>query len=151
MRDESLEIVGRQVLAREQHQRHVGDKRDRREVGRRIVERPLVERLVERMRADRAEHEGQAVGIALRDAQRPGHAAGAGHVVDDDLAADRFAEIVPEDAAEHVDRAAGRERHHHGERPARPALLRMRESCEAQNDCGNDCKNRTHAEPSTSI
>ena len=50
--DEFLEVVDRQVLARDQRDRHLGDQGDRREVGRRVVERLLVEGLVLRVGAD---------------------------------------------------------------------------------------------------
>ena len=55
--DELPQVAGRQILARHQHLRRLGDQRDRREVGRRIVERLLVERLIVGMGADAAERE----------------------------------------------------------------------------------------------
>ena len=77
-------------LARDQHQRQIGDQRDRREIGRRIVGRVLVERLVLRVGADVAEHELVAVGRRLGDARRAGHAAGAADVLDDHLLAEQL-------------------------------------------------------------
>ena len=89
-----------------------------------VVERLLVERLVVRVGADRAEHERVAVGRGLGDAVRAGHAAGAADVLDHHLLAEDFGQPRRQHAAEHVDRAAGGERHHHGHRPVGAVLRR---------------------------
>ena len=126
--DELLEVLGRQILAHGQHDRHLGEQRDRREIGLRIVERLLVERLALGMGADGAEHEGVAVGLGIGDALGAGHAAGAADVLDHDLLAENFAHARADHAAEHVGRAAGGERNDHGHRPGRdnPARRRAR-------------------------
>jgi hypothetical protein len=46
------------------------------------------------------------------------------HVVDDDLLAEHLGEVLRQDAAEHVDRAACGKRYHHGHRTGRPILSR---------------------------
>ena len=120
--DELLQVSRRQLLAREQHEADVGDQRHMGEIGGRVVERLFRQRLAERVGADRSKHELVAVGCRLRHPQRADHPAAAGHVVDDDLLTELLAEILRQDASEHVDRPAGRERHHHGERPGRPVL-----------------------------
>ncbi len=136
--DERLEVVHRQVLARDQHVADVGDEGDRREIGRGIVERLLRKRLRERMGADRAKHEDVTVRRGLRDPQRSAHAAAAGDVVDDHGPADGLAEILREDASEHVDRAAGRERHHHRGWSAGP-VLRARRNARCGEGRYEDC------------
>ena len=99
----------------------------------RVVERLLVHGLALRVRADRAEHEGVAVGRRVGDALRAGHAAGAADVLDDHLLAEDFAHALRDDAAEHVGRAAGRERNDHRHRPGRIVLRqRQRRSQPAQ-------------------
>jgi hypothetical protein len=113
--DEFLEIADRQILARFQHQRHFGDENDRREIFGRIVERMFVQRLALRMGADGAEHELIAVRLGIDDARRAGHAAGAGDIFDHDVLAEHLAHARRDDAAEHIGRAAGGERHHHGQ------------------------------------
>ena len=120
--DERLEAVDRQVLAGDQHRRHVDDERHGREIGARVVERSLVDRLVLRMGADRAEHELVAVRRRLGDARAAVHAAGAAGILDHDLRAEHLRETVREDAADHVGAGAGAERHDHGDGPRRPGL-----------------------------
>jgi hypothetical protein len=68
VRDELLEIVDRQVLARDEHNRNLGDERDRGEIGGRVVERLLVDGLALRVGADGAEHGAVAVGSGVSDA-----------------------------------------------------------------------------------
>jgi hypothetical protein len=131
---ELLEVVRRQVLPRQQDLRRVHDQRHRREVGRRVVGRLLVHRLVDRMGADRAEREHVAVGRRIGDAQRPGRAAAARHILDHHLLAERLAEMRLQQAGQNVDRPAGREGHHHSYRPRRPVLRRRRRG-QHQSDC----------------
>ena len=66
--DELLEVLHRQVLARDQHDRHLRDQADRGEIGLRVVERPLVEGLGLGVGADGADDEVVAVGGAVGDA-----------------------------------------------------------------------------------
>ena len=54
---ELLEIVDRQVLARDEHDWDLGDKRDRGEICRRIVQGLLIETLALGMGPDRTKHE----------------------------------------------------------------------------------------------
>ena len=120
--DELLEVVRRQVLLGHQQQRRVGDEGHRLEIVRRVIGRLLVHRVADRMGADRGEHEQVAVGRRLRHPQRAGHAAAARLVLDHDGLAQRFGQRRLQNAGERVHRPAGGERHHHGQRAARPVL-----------------------------
>ena len=122
---ELLQRVHRQILARDQHQRDFRDQVHRREIGDRVVERLLVQRLRMRMGRDGAEDRGVTVGRSLRDAVAAHHAAGARDILDHHLLAKLPPHPLGHDPAEHVDRAAGRGRHHHRHRTLRP-VLRLR-------------------------
>ena len=126
--DELLQVAGGKIRARHQHQRLIHDQHHRREIGHGVVQRRLVERLVLGVRADVAEHELVAVGRRLRDAVRPGHAAGAADVFHDDGLVKLGAQAVGDDAGDGVGRSAGAERRNHGDRPVRP-VLRLRRMC----------------------
>ncbi|HZL39508.1 MAG TPA: hypothetical protein VFC45_04425 [Pseudolabrys sp.] len=58
--DEFLEVRHRQILARDQHHRLLGDQADRREIADRIVGEFLVDRRVVAVRADAGEQHGVA-------------------------------------------------------------------------------------------
>ncbi len=88
------------------------------------VERLLVQCLALGVGADRAEHQGVAIGRGIGDPLGAGHAAGAADVLDHDLLAENLAHARCHDAAEHVGRAAGRERNDHRDRLGRIALRR---------------------------
>ena len=120
--DEFLEILHRQVLAHGQQDRNLGDERDRREIVDGAVERLLIQRLALGVGADGPEHHGVAVGRGIGHASGAGHAAGAADVLDHDLLAENLAHARRHDAAEHVGRAAGRERNDHRHRLGRIAL-----------------------------
>ena len=83
--DELLQILDRQILARDQHDRLLADQRDRCEVGQGVVERMLVERLAIREGPRAAEYELITVGHGLRHAACARHAAGTANVFDDHL------------------------------------------------------------------
>jgi hypothetical protein len=119
--DERRQVFDRKVLARDQHRRLIGDQHHRRQIGGEIVERVLVERLVDGVGAA-AEHELIAVGRGLRHPRRADHAAGTAHIFDDHLLAQHLGKPPADDASEHVGAAAGRERHHHGQRAVGPVL-----------------------------
>jgi hypothetical protein len=133
--DEFRKVVRGQILARDQHQADIGDQRDRDKIGGGVVQRLLGQRLIERMGADRGEHEHVAIGCRLGHAQRAGHAAAARHIVHDHLLADGLAQILRQDAAEHVDGSAGREWNDHGHRPRRP-FLSLCDGCRHQRGKG---------------
>ena len=121
---ELLEVLRRKILADGQQDRHLGEQRNRREVGLRIVERPLVERLALGMGADCADAERVAVRLGVGHALGAGHAAGAADVLDHHLLAEQFAHPRADDAAEHVGRAARRKRDDHVDRAGRVVLRR---------------------------
>src|SRR5262245_6192330 len=85
------------------------------------VERIFVKRLVDGV-GPAAEHELIAVRGRLRHARRAHHSAGAADVLDDHLLAQNLGKAPTDDAPEHVGAPAGRERDHHRQRAARPAL-----------------------------
>ena len=120
--DELLEVLHRQVLARDERDRHLGDQPDGGEIGLRVVQRLLVERLGLGVGADGADDEVVAVGRAVGDTLGAGLAAGAGDVLDHHLLAESFAHLRADHAAEHVGRTAGGERDHHGDRAGRIIL-----------------------------
>jgi hypothetical protein len=122
--DELLQILDRQILARDQQDRLLTDQRDGREVGHRIVERMLVVRLAMREGPGATEHELVSVGRSLRDAAGTGHAAGAADILDDHLLPKSLRQSRREYAADRIGRAAGGERNNHGHRPCRPILRR---------------------------
>src|SRR5262249_28457813 len=86
--DELLQILDRQILARDQYDRLLADQRDGREIGHGVVERMLVERLAMREGPGAAEYELITVGRGLRHAACARHAAGAADVFYDHLLAE---------------------------------------------------------------
>ena len=74
------------------------------------------------MRAELAEIEGVAVGRRAHHAADADAAAGAADVLDDHRLAERLPQPIVQDARDGVGRAAGRERHDHGDRPRRIGL-----------------------------
>ena len=81
-------IAGRDAAAHRQDQRLLGDQRHRREIAGGVVGRLEVHQLHLGVRRFTAEQQLIAVGIGTGDARRAGHAAGAGHILDDDLLAE---------------------------------------------------------------
>ena len=74
------------------------------------------------MRADGAEHKIVAIRGRIGDALGAGHATRATDVLDHHLLPEDLTHALRHDAAEHVGRAAGRERNHHRERLGRISL-----------------------------
>ena len=114
--DELAEILHRQVVLRRDQHRRRGGVHDRREVGARVVGKVRVEPDACRLRAEIAHEQRVAVRRRAGDAGRRDRAAGAGHVLDDELLAERAAHVVGVDAGDDVGRAARRERHDDGDR-----------------------------------
>ena len=120
--DEFPQIIGRQILAREQDQRRLSDQHDGREIGRGVVERSFIERLICGMGADIAEHELIAVRRRLRHARSAGHAARAAHILDDDLLPQKLGKAGGQNASDRVCRTTGSERNDHRHWPGGPVL-----------------------------
>ena len=80
--DELLQIVGGEILARDQERGLIGDEHHRREISGEIVERIFVKRLVDGV-GPAAEYELIAVGGGLHHARGAHHSAGAAHVLDE--------------------------------------------------------------------
>jgi zinc/manganese transport system permease protein len=132
--NEFLEIVRREILARDQHDRNFRDQGDRREIVRGIVDGVLVERLVLRVSAHGAQDDGVTVRAGVGHALGPVHAAGATDIFDHHGLTENVSHARRDDAAEQVRRSAGREWNHHGHWPRRKVLGSGR-ACERQQHC----------------
>jgi len=86
------------------------------------------------------EQHGVTVRRRLGDAARAGHAAGAGHVLDHHLLAEDLGEPRRHDAADRVDRTAGRIGNDERHRPDRPILGGGRRG-RRERDGGSACRN----------
>ena len=124
--DELLEVVRRQILARNDDQRIGREHADR-------LERPRIERRLgeHQMRDAVAELRRAQERVAVRRrAQHLLHAdaaaGAAGPVLDHHLLAEHCGRLLGGVAAEQIRRAAGRQRHHHGDVPRRKRALRLR-------------------------
>ena len=80
----------------------------------RVVGELAVERGAGR-HADMVEQQRVAVGLGLGDAAGAERAAGAADILDDDLLAEVLAHRFGDEAGHRIGRAAGRERHDHGD------------------------------------
>jgi hypothetical protein len=83
----------------------------------------LVHQLVQRQRRRRREKQCVAVGLGLRDIGRADIAARPRLVFDDHRLAELLGESLADFTRNQVGIAAGRERHHHSDRAARPGVL----------------------------
>ena len=111
-RDQALHVLHRQRgIDREQRRRHP-DLRDRREVADRIVRHLGIEARIDRVGRHRRDEERVAVRRGLRDHVGAEIAARAAPVLDHELLAEEFTELVRHDPADDVGRTASRERHH---------------------------------------
>jgi hypothetical protein len=104
----------------------VADQADRREILARIVAGVFIERRADAQRAGVTQHDGVAIGRALRHRLGADGAAGPGPVVDDDLFTQRLAHLVGDHAAHDRGAAARRERNHQRDRPVRIGLCLRR-------------------------
>jgi hypothetical protein len=117
-------IVSRKARMRGQHQRCPGQQRDRRQILERIVRHVGKQILVERDLGRRSNQQRVAVGRTLGDKLRPDHAARAGLVLDDEILAERLAELDRQYARHQIGAAAGGVGHDDVDRPVRPILCR---------------------------
>ena len=102
-----LEILVRLHRAGGDRHRRGADDHHRLEILHRVERQLGIERLVHRVGVE-DEHEGVAVGRALRHVLGADDAGGAGAVLDDELLLERLAELGGEQARQRVDRAARR-------------------------------------------
>ncbi len=138
--EEVLEVVGRHARRGAHDQRSVGEQRHRGEVLHHVVGHALVEERIDDVHRG-GQQQGVAVGRRLGDgvgADRSGRAAGA--VLDDEVLPHRLVELLHQDAGDAVDRSAGRERHHHGDRARGVGLGRCGRGCERGEGDG-ECRN----------
>ena len=119
--DELLQVRNRQILARDQHHRLLGNQHDGSKIGHKVVERILVERLIDGI-GSAAEHELIAVRRRLRHPGRPHHSAGAADVLDHNLLAQDLGEARGKDPPEHIRAPTGRKADDHAHGTGRPAL-----------------------------
>ena len=114
--EQVLEVVRGHARRGADDQRPVRQQRYRGEVLHHVIGHALVQERIDDVDRGR-QQEGVAVGRGLRDrvgADRSGRAAGP--VLDDEVLAQRLVELLHQDAGDAVDRSAGRERHHDGDR-----------------------------------
>ena len=102
-------------LGRDDDERRDHQQRHRLEIGQQVVGQVAVGCAGDDVRAVLAEADGVAVGRRAHRAADADGAARAGDVLDDDGLAERDPHPLGEDAADHVGRSAGRERHDHGD------------------------------------
>ena len=102
--DEFLEVVGRKVLPRRDHDRQAGDHADRLEIDIRLVGEVRIERHRGSMRPHLTDLDGVAVGSGAHRSGRAGGAARPGDVLDDELLPERAREVLADDAANNVGR-----------------------------------------------
>ena len=118
-RDQLLQRFRRHVRIDHQDIGLRADQRDRHEILLRAVGELFVQALVGGEDAVVAHQQRVAVGRRMGDRIGRDIAAGAGPVLDDERHAEQLLHLLADDAGEHVARAAGRERHHQRDRPAR--------------------------------
>ncbi len=90
--------------------------RDRREIAQRVVGQVVAHVRRDRDRADGGEEDGVAVGLRLGDEVGADRAVGAGLVLDQHRLRQRVLQLVGEQPADEIGRAAGREGDHHADR-----------------------------------
>jgi hypothetical protein len=120
--DEFVEVVGRKVLPRRDHDRQAGDHSDRLEIDIRPVGEVRIERHRGSMRPHLTDLDGVAVGSGAHRSGRAGGATRPDHILDDELLPERAREVLTDDAANNVGRSAGSERNDHSDRPRRIGL-----------------------------
>ena len=124
-RNELLQVVGRQLRARQQDLIAERDQRDRREVALPVVGQWLaVQCRRDRDRPVGDEVKGVSVGIGTCRELGADDTAGARLVVDDDLLAPEFSKLLSDQARKQVAAATGRIRHDEADRLAREVLRR---------------------------
>ena len=141
LRDELLQIGGREVLACHDQDRGSRHQADRLEVLGRIVFEIGIERGRGAVRAHVPHHDRVAVGLCLRAARDAGGAAGAGDVLDDELLTERLGIILADDAGDDVRRPARGKRHDDRDRAGRIGLG----ACGRSRQCQRGCESRNES------
>ncbi len=108
--DERLDGLRGQAWRHDHQVGHDGEQRHRRQILGRIEGHRLVDRRIDGHQAGRRQQHRGAVGRRLGDRVAADVAPGAGAVLDHDRLAKALGHLLADDAAQHVDRAAGRER-----------------------------------------
>jgi hypothetical protein len=117
--DEGLSRIHGKILARDQDQRDLRNQRDIHKIGQRIVRRLFAIEERVGMGGDGAEQCRVSVGGRPHDTLSTDRPAPATQIFNDDTLAQARRHAFGHDAGEHIDRAARRGRHYHGDRPAR--------------------------------
>ncbi len=110
-----------------------GDFRDGREIPGEVVPQLRIKARGDRV-GNASQQQRVAVRRGFRDLLRADVAARAGAILDDHRLARPLAELLPDEARQHVGRPAGSERHHDPDRPARVILGRACERGEKRNE-----------------
>ncbi len=143
--DEFLEVLGRQILLRQDQDRRPGQQRDRLEILFRMIGKVRIERHRRRMGAHMPRDQRVAVIGGARGTGGGGGAAGADHVLDDDALAQRLRHVRRDDARDDVGRTAGRERHDHGDGARRVGRRLGRSGNRAEASQSSQTTGREHA------
>jgi hypothetical protein len=106
--DQLFDVRHRQRGMHDQHIRRITDQRHRREALQHVVGRLRTEVRIDRQHARRREEQRVSVGRRARHHLRADRAAATAAVIDDELRAENFAELLHEVARHHIERAAGR-------------------------------------------
>jgi hypothetical protein len=130
------ERLGRERRVRQEGDRHRGDQADRREVLARIEIGVGVQARIDRDRAGMGEHQRVAVGRGPDHRTRADQAGAAGAIVDDHLLADHAGKLLGHHPRQHIDAAAGRIGHHHGD-GAGGIILRQGAAADGEHGAGN--------------
>ena len=139
--DEVFERGLRQVRPRGDDVGHQRQHADRHELGP-VVGQRLVEVVVDRQGAGRAAQQGVAVGLGAPDDLGADIAARAGAVIDDHRLSPGGGELLADQAAQNVGRAAGREGHDDAHLLGWPSLGKG--GCGQQQQCGDGTQQKHH-------
>ena len=125
--EKRAQVVGRKILAGDDHGRRMSREADRLEIARRVVFHVRRQHRRRDMRAHAAGEQGVAVRRGAGDAGRADRAAGAADILDHQGLAEHLAHLLGDDARHHITRAARRERNYNRNGSGRISL-RMRSS-----------------------
>lgn len=129
---ELVQVLGREILARQDQDRRACEQRDRLEILLGMIGELRIERHRGGVRAHVPGDQRIAVIGRARGARGRGGAAGADHVLDDDALSERLRHVSGDDARDDVGRTACRKRHDHGDAACRVGLSLRRRGEDAQ-------------------
>jgi hypothetical protein len=130
-------------------ERVAGQLRDRREILQHI-ERQRIERRHHHVGAEVSDQHRIAVGRRACDPANPEHAGGTGHIFDHQRLPERHPHALAHDADQRIGRAAGRKRHHDGDRARRKSLRAGTCGSGQREGEGGECSQLAHARSNAS-